>query len=56
MSVVEAFQVWVKRRGGSFLLTGKSFYLQLVFVAYSQLAWSFLLTVEFRFGLFCLQW
>ena len=31
------------------------FYSWLVVVAYGQLAWSFLLTVE-RFGLFCLRW
>ena len=42
--------------GRSFLLTGKSFYSRLVFVAYGQLAWSFLLTVEIRFGLLCLRW
>ena len=29
---------------------------RLVFVAYGQLAWSFLLTVEIRFGLLCLRW
>ena len=45
--------------GMSLLLTGKFFCLRLVFVAYGQLAWSFLLTVcsfllmvEIRFGLF----
>ena len=28
----------------------------LVFVSYDKLAWSFLLTVEVRFGLWCLRW
>ena len=41
---------------GRFLLTVRSFYLRLVLVAYSELAWSTLLTVEFWFGLFCLRW
>ena len=31
-------------------------HLRLVFVAYGQLSWSFLLRVEIRFGLFCLRW
>ena len=31
-------------------------YLRLVLVTYGRLAWSFLLTVDIRFGLFCLQW
>ena len=31
-------------------------YLRLVFVTYGQLAWVFLLSVEIRFGLFCLRW
>ena len=55
-----------KQGGRSSLLTGKSFLLLTVgFAAYGQLAWSFLLTVEFglvfllavenRFGLFCLR-
>ena len=33
---------------------GRSFFLQLVIVAYGKLAWSLLLTVEVRFGLFVL--
>ena len=41
--------------GRSFLLTARFFYLRLVFVSYGSLAWSFLLTVENRFGLFYLQ-
>ena len=40
--------IWV----GLFYLRVSIFYLRLVFVAYGQLAWSFLLTVEIRFGLF----
>ena len=36
----------------AFLLSSK---LRLVFVAYGQLAWPFLLTVDIRFGLFCLR-
>ena len=47
---------------GLFYLRVCLFYLRLVFVAYGQLAWSFLLTVwsflltvEIRFGLFCLR-
>ena len=42
-------------KGRSFLLTAGFFYLQLVFVASGQLAWSFLITVEIRFGLSCLR-
>ena len=48
--------------GRSFYLRVSLFYLRLVFVAYGQLAWSFLLTVwsflltvEIRFGLFYLR-
>ena len=41
---------------GLFYLRVSLLYLRLVFVAYGQLAWSFLLTVEIRFGLFCLRW
>ena len=36
-------------QGRSFLLTGKSFYLRLVFVAYGQLAWSFFY-LRLKFG------
>ena len=43
-------------RVGLFYLRPSLFYLRLVFVAYGQLDWSFLLTVEIRFGLFCLRW
>ena len=39
----------IKERGGSFLLTGRSF---LLTVGLCYLRWSFLLTVEIRFGLF----
>ena len=39
--------------GGSFLLTARSF---LLTVSLCYLRWSFLLTVEIRFGLFCLRW
>ena len=38
--------------GRSFYLRVSCFYLRLVFVAYGQLAWSGLLTVEIQFGLF----
>ena len=38
--------------GGSFLLTARSF---LLTVGLCHLRWSFLLTVEIRFGLFCLR-
>ena len=41
---------------GLFYLRLSLFYLRLVFVAYGQLAWSFLLTVEIRFGLLSLRW
>ena len=41
---------------GLFHLKLGIFYLRLVFVAYGQLAWSSLLTVEIRFGLVCLRW
>ena len=44
--------IWI----GLFYLRLILFYLRLVFVAYGQLAWSFLLTVEIRFGLLCLRW
>ena len=40
---------------GFFYLRLGPFCLRLVFVAYGQLAWSFLITVEFRFGLFYLR-
>ena len=43
-------------RVGLFYLRVSLFYLRLVFVTYGQLAWSFLLMVEIRFGLFCLRW
>ena len=43
-------------KGRSFLLMAKSFSSRLVFVADGQLAWSFLLTVEIRFGLFFCLW
>ena len=43
-------------KGRSFLLMVRYFFLRLVFVAYGKLAWSFLLPVEIRFGLFCLRW
>ena len=43
------------KRVGLFYLRVSLFYLRLVFVAYGQLAWSFLLTVEIRFGLLCLR-
>ena len=39
-------------RVGLFYLRVSLVYLRLVFVAYGQLAWSSLLTVEIRFGLF----
>ena len=42
-------------RVGLFYLRVSLFQLRLVFVAYGQLAWSFLLTVENRFGLFYLR-
>ena len=39
-----------------FLLTARSFLLTVeVFVGYGNLVWSFLLTVENQFGLFCLR-
>ena len=43
-------------RVGLFYLRVIFFYVRLVFVAYGQLAWSLLLTVEIRFGLLCLRW
>ena len=43
-------------RVGPFYLRVSLSYLRLVFVAYGQLAWSFLLMVEIRFGLLCLRW
>ena len=47
----------MKNKGvGLFYLRVSLFCLRLVFVAYGQLAWSFLLTVEIWFGLFCLRW
>ena len=42
--------------GRSSYLRVSLFYLRLVFVAYGHLAWSFLLTVDLRFGLFCSRW
>ena len=42
-------------RVGLFYLRLSLFYLRLVFVAYGNLVWSFLLTVENRFGLFYLR-
>ena len=45
----------VKQGVGLFYLQVSLFYLRLVFVAYGQLAWSFLLTAENRFGLSCLR-
>ena len=43
--------------GRSFLLTTRSFLLTVgLCVAYGTLVWSFFLTVETRFGLFCLRW
>ena len=44
-----------RKRVGLFYLRLGLFCLWLVFVAYSNLVWSFLLTVENRFGLFCLR-
>ena len=41
---------------GLFYLWSGFFTYGLVFVAYGKLAWSFLLTVEIRFGLSCLRW
>ena len=46
----------MKKRVGLFYFPLGVFHLRLVFVACGQLAWSFLLTVEIRFGLFCLRW
>ena len=45
-------RIWV---GLSYLRLGL-FCLRLVFVAYGNLVWSFLLTVEIWFGLLCLRW
>ena len=42
-----------QKKGGSFLLTARSL---LLTVGLCYLRWSFLLTVEIRFGLFCLRW
>ena len=61
---LDLLEVWGKfliplsllERVGLFYLRVSLFYLRLVFVAYGQLAWSFLLTVEIWFGLFRLRW
>ena len=44
----------LSQRVGLYYLRLSLFYLRLVFVTYGELAWSFLLTVEIRFGLFLL--
>ena len=44
-----------EKRVGVFYLQLGLFCLQLVFVAYGNLVWSFLLAVEIWFGLFCLR-
>ena len=46
------FGVTLAKGVGMFYLRLSLFYSRLVFVAYGELAWSFLLTVEIRFGLF----
>ena len=42
--------------GRYFYLRLGLFYLRLVLAAYGRVAWSFLVTIENRFGLSCLRW